>query len=48
MQEWRAARRACDPYLVAAGETANPDLEHFGISLPEGVEFGGKININLF
>ena len=44
--EWRLARMACDPYQEAQGENPGAGLEHFGISLPEGmkVDMMGRIN----
>lgn len=43
--EHKRAWRVCDPYAVAKGEVLQPDLEHFGISLPPGVDFEQEFNL---
>ena len=43
-EERTHSRRACDPYEEARGAARLPGLDHFGISLPGGLDFGMGIS----
>ena len=44
-EAWQTERgRACDPYEEARGEVERAGLDHFGISLPPGLDFGMGIS----